>query len=220
MNRAVWVLTREVNAYDQHGEYFVDVWGRKPTPAELMDRGVLEFEVEHVLAGGGRYKNEDEWFHLNQHAVEDDLVLSQLKHLQTLIDNDRHRVVAGLYGADVAKWRGYQSADLDRLIERAAKSAPIDAADLKSEQFAEMTAQRAAFFMARFKREEKMLGPNEQAAIDFVIKMLESNQATADTEPCPECMYAAFPGYIRGWPCHKCSGSCAVSSTNLNNTKE
>ncbi len=37
-----------------------------------------------------------------------------------------------------------------------------------------MTAKRAVYFMERFKREEKLLGPNEQAALDFVITMLEA----------------------------------------------
>jgi hypothetical protein len=35
-----------------------------------------------------------------------------------------------------------------------------------------MRVERAAFFMRRFKSEEKLLGPNEQAALDFVIEML------------------------------------------------
>ena len=37
-----------------------------------------------------------------------------------------------------------------------------------------MTAERALYFMERFKHEEKLLGPNEQAALDFVISMLET----------------------------------------------
>ena len=37
-----------------------------------------------------------------------------------------------------------------------------------------MTPERAAYFMRRFKKEEKLLGPNEQAAIDFVISKLET----------------------------------------------
>ena len=41
------------------------------------------------------------------------------------------------------------------------------------EPVSEMTAHRAIYFMERFKREEKLLGPNEQAALDFVISMLE-----------------------------------------------
>lgn len=36
-----------------------------------------------------------------------------------------------------------------------------------------MDANRACYFMRRFKHEEKMLGPNEQAALDYVIAMLE-----------------------------------------------
>lgn len=43
-----------------------------------------------------------------------------------------------------------------------------------------MTAHRAVYFMERFKREEKLLGPNEQAAIDYVIALLQS---TADHIP-------------------------------------
>lgn len=35
-----------------------------------------------------------------------------------------------------------------------------------------MTADRAIFFLERFKSEEKMLGPNEQAALDFAIAKL------------------------------------------------
>lgn len=35
-----------------------------------------------------------------------------------------------------------------------------------------MTAHRAIYFMERFKKEEKLLGPNEQAAVDFVLAML------------------------------------------------
>jgi hypothetical protein len=47
-----------------------------------------------------------------------------------------------------------------------------------------MTAHRAVYFMERFKREEKMLGPNEQAALDFVISILEQ-QALAQQEQEP-----------------------------------
>ncbi len=40
-----------------------------------------------------------------------------------------------------------------------------------------MTAGRASFFMERFLREEKLLGPNEQAALHFVIDILEAAAA-------------------------------------------
>ena len=44
-----------------------------------------------------------------------------------------------------------------------------------------MTPSRAAYFMERFKREEKLLGPNEQAALTYVIDMLAF--AAGNTNP-------------------------------------
>lgn len=41
-----------------------------------------------------------------------------------------------------------------------------------------MSARKAAYFMQRFKREEKLLGPNEQLAIEFVLALLDAQQAT------------------------------------------
>lgn len=46
-----------------------------------------------------------------------------------------------------------------------------------------MTPRRAAFFMERFLKEEKLLGPNEQAALNFVIAMLEGQHAPAQPVP-------------------------------------
>jgi Lar family restriction alleviation protein len=40
-----------------------------------------------------------------------------------------------------------------------------------------MTPQRARYFMERFQREEKLLGPNEQRALAYVIAMLEAAAA-------------------------------------------
>lgn len=39
-----------------------------------------------------------------------------------------------------------------------------------------MTASKAAYFMERFKHEEKLLGPNEQKALDFVLAILKAQQ--------------------------------------------
>jgi hypothetical protein len=50
----VWVLTSEYNDYDQHGEYFLAVWSKKPTHKDLMHYGVDQNRIEHVLNGGGR----------------------------------------------------------------------------------------------------------------------------------------------------------------------
>lgn len=49
-----------------------------------------------------------------------------------------------------------------------------------------MTAGRATYFMERFLREEKLLGPNEQAALRFVINMLEAPVAPARELPGPD----------------------------------
>ena len=61
----IWVLTKEYNDYRQHGEYYVKAWTHQPTPAELMAHGVPDWEVDHVLKGGGRNGIDDEWFNLN-----------------------------------------------------------------------------------------------------------------------------------------------------------
>ena len=39
-----------------------------------------------------------------------------------------------------------------------------------------MTNERARYFMERFKNEEKLLGPHEQSAVDYVIAMLQQAQ--------------------------------------------
>lgn len=57
-----------------------------------------------------------------------------------------------------------------------------------STELQRMTAQRAVFFLERFKREEKMLGPNEQAALDFAILALRPQ---SESEPF---------GYFRATP--------------------
>jgi hypothetical protein len=55
-----------------------------------------------------------------------------------------------------------------------------------------MTAERAAYFMRRFKKEEKLLGPNEQAAVDYVIELLEQLQAQGEAIP---SAYGVTPRY-------------------------
>lgn len=81
-----WVLTSEYNEYDQHGEYFVDVWDHKPSKEEvyqaLVDHnmhsnltraryaimyGESTMELaQHLLDGGARRNDEEQWFHLRQ----------------------------------------------------------------------------------------------------------------------------------------------------------
>lgn len=63
-----------------------------------------------------------------------------------------------------------------------------------------MTAQRAAYFMERFKREEKLLGPNEQAAVDFVLAMLNTVQPAKPQPLSDEQLKQMLAAeYNRGW---------------------
>lgn len=67
----VWVLTREINQYDQDGEYFQAAWPEKPTRAQLKEAlcdPANDALIDRVMDGGGRTeKLEDEWFHLAEH---------------------------------------------------------------------------------------------------------------------------------------------------------
>ncbi|HEK1421983.1 TPA: hypothetical protein SMQ89_001208 [Pseudomonas aeruginosa] len=52
-----------------------------------------------------------------------------------------------------------------------AQPSPVQAEQAEAER-PEMSPERAAYFMRRFKSEEKLLGPNEQAAVDYVLSLL------------------------------------------------
>ena len=62
----VWVVTSEYNAYDQHGDYFVAVFMKKPSFHEL--KAILPAETDVTIGklsrGGGRQGWEDKWFYL------------------------------------------------------------------------------------------------------------------------------------------------------------
>ena len=66
----VFVLTREINEYDQCGEYFVEVFAGKPSRAQLIACDVPEYRLDHVLNGGGRVDEEYEWFNLRRQRLE------------------------------------------------------------------------------------------------------------------------------------------------------
>lgn len=68
----VYVLTKEYNDYDQHGEYFIAVFNGIPKPQQLWDLGVPVNRTKHVQNGGGRWDNsENEWYHLTPVRVRD-----------------------------------------------------------------------------------------------------------------------------------------------------
>ena len=56
----------------------------------------------------------------------------------------------------------------------AAQAGPAQAPLTDEAQAGPMTAGRASYFMERFLHDEKMLGPNEQAALRYVIGLLEA----------------------------------------------
>ena len=71
------------------------------------------------------------------------------------------------------------------------------------EKVSKMTVRRAVYFMERFKREEKLLGPNEQAALDFVISMLEkqSEPVVGQMNPETEDLIGAAQRKAADWWC-------------------
>ena len=73
----VYVLTYEVNQYDQYGEYFVAVFKELPSVEDLANvmsgqdlnlGNVMEAVsfLEHLRKGGGRRKTEDQWYYLRE----------------------------------------------------------------------------------------------------------------------------------------------------------
>jgi hypothetical protein len=76
MKKSVWILTREINEYDQDGAYFETFWFEKPTLEQisqyvystslesLSDKQILY--VVHISKGGGRENAEDEWYNLTK----------------------------------------------------------------------------------------------------------------------------------------------------------
>lgn len=66
-----------------------------------------------------------------------------------------------------------------RTLLQAATAAPAPA---QQEPGTPMDAHRAAYFMRRFLHEEKMLGPNEQAALHFTIAALEAMESAQHQE--------------------------------------
>lgn len=65
----VWVLTSAYNEHAQYGSYLEELWGHKPTKEELIEAGVPEKDVGHVLAGGGRQDIEYQWYCLEEHTL-------------------------------------------------------------------------------------------------------------------------------------------------------
>jgi hypothetical protein len=68
--KTVWTLTCEHNDYNQHGEYFIEVFDKFPTVDQLLLLDVPRNRLRHVMNGGGRVDYEDEWFYLRERGFE------------------------------------------------------------------------------------------------------------------------------------------------------
>ena len=64
----MWIVTREHNAYDQFGEYFVAVFTEKPEFKDLKALNLHESDatIGKLTRGGGRHKWEDTWYNLHE----------------------------------------------------------------------------------------------------------------------------------------------------------
>ena len=63
----MWIVTREVNEYNQAGEYFCCAYLEKPSFQELRDKLKLDDIAAGTLTrGGGRQDSENEWFYLRE----------------------------------------------------------------------------------------------------------------------------------------------------------
>lgn len=79
MSKTRFILTSEVNEYNQEGEYFEAVFDEAPTLQQLSrvvynvdlealdDEGILL--VAHIKRGGGRQETEDLWYNLTEVTV-------------------------------------------------------------------------------------------------------------------------------------------------------
>ncbi|HGM6487700.1 TPA: hypothetical protein ACKP3F_005752 [Pseudomonas aeruginosa] len=65
---------------------------------------------------------------------------------------------------------------VEKCMKAPTQPSPAQAEQAEAER-PEMSPERAAYFMRRFKSEEKLLGPNEQAAVDYVLSLLAQHES-------------------------------------------
>ena len=111
----------------------------------------------------------------------------QIQEVMALVDefgDSRRRQGNDEYSPESANRRyaaqyGKDADELRAAIERALREQVREVPDGWNPSDKPVTPERALYFMERFKREEKLLGPHEQAAVDFVIGLLSA----APTQP-------------------------------------
>ena len=91
--------------------------------------------------------------------------------------------------ADMTTWE-----QLNNLLSAEPAAAPAQTIERER-----MTAGRASYFMERFLKEEKLLGPNEQAALHFVIDMLEAAAAAPVVRPEPDAVINEVMELVKDW---------------------
>jgi hypothetical protein len=65
----VYILLFSANYYDFPEYEFVEFFADFPSKEQLIEQGVRPKDVEHVLGGGGRRGNEDQWYTLQMRKV-------------------------------------------------------------------------------------------------------------------------------------------------------
>ena len=72
MKSSVWVLTYEVNDYNQHGYYFEAVFKEKPTLEQLMEWMEEDYAQSCLDCGGRRLRptgGSDVWYQLREYSI-------------------------------------------------------------------------------------------------------------------------------------------------------
>ena len=67
----MWIVTQEINDYNQYGEYFITAFEGKPTFEQL--KKVLNLDdvtTGKLTRGGGRQNIENEWYYLKEFKQE------------------------------------------------------------------------------------------------------------------------------------------------------
>lgn len=64
----IWAVTKELNSYNQFGDYLVSVFDHKPTFQELKQLlpGEPDSTIDRLAVGGGRHGNEGSWYYLTE----------------------------------------------------------------------------------------------------------------------------------------------------------
>ena len=69
----VWILTKEYNDYNQHGEYFVAAFKGKPSReqvAKIVNHYSDSRLVDKILEGGGRVDYDHLWYWLREEECQ------------------------------------------------------------------------------------------------------------------------------------------------------